>query len=38
MLVLSGILGIFTTIGNIMAINDLKAKKEDLLNYFKPGG
>lgn len=38
MLVLTGILGIISTIGNIMAINDLKKKKEDLIEYFKPGG
>lgn len=38
MLVLSGIIGIISTIGNIMAINDLKQKKEDLIAYFKPGG
>lgn len=38
MLVLSGILGIFTMVGNIMAIGELKGKKEELINYFKPGG
>ena len=38
MAVLSGIIGIFTMVGNIMAIGELKNKKEELINYFKPGG
>ncbi len=38
MLVLSGILGIFSTITNIMAIGELKKKKEELIEYFKAGG
>jgi len=38
MALLSGILSIFSTVQNIMAINELKKKKEDLIEYFKPGG
>lgn len=38
MFFLNGILGLFTMISNIMAIKEVKKKKEELIEYFKPGG
>jgi hypothetical protein len=37
-LVLNGIIGIFSTITNIIAIGKLNQTKEDLIRYFAPGG